>query len=114
MRQREFHDIVVTSTGNQTISLVVRSLVTLWSAQEEAWAESLTTRGEYFSIPERRSVITAHSKIAAKIEAGDARGAEHAAATHLEMTQRLFLSRFNDELVDASSAKARRSLQSLA
>ena len=111
---REFHDIVVASTGNRTMSLVVRSLVALWSAQEEAWAESLTTRGEYFTVPERDSVVTAHSKIAAKIEAGDARGAERVAATHLELTQRLFLSRFNDELVDAVSAKARRSLQSLA
>jgi GntR family transcriptional regulator, transcriptional repressor for pyruvate dehydrogenase complex len=111
---REFHDIIVATTGNMTITLVVRSLVALWSVQEESWAESLTTRGEYFSEAERRSVVNVHTRIASKIEDGDAQGAERTAAAHLEMTQRLFLSRFHDELVDAASARARRSFQSLA
>jgi DNA-binding FadR family transcriptional regulator len=110
---REFHDIIVASTGNMTFGLVVRSLVALWSAQEEAWAESLTMTGEYFSISQRRSVVETHGKIATKIQSGDAAGAERLAKSHLEMTQQLFLSRFNDEIVNAAAPEARRSFQSM-
>lgn len=103
---REFHDIIVASTDNSTVRLTVRSLVALWTSQEEAWAEALADRGEYFAVEERREVIRAHAAIAAKIESGNAQAAERTARRHLAETQRLLLERFNDEVVDAHSAKA--------
>jgi len=42
---REFHDLLVAFTPNVTIRHVVGSLVTLWSAQEQAWRAIQSSRG---------------------------------------------------------------------
>ena len=105
---RQFHDLIVTSTGNKTLGLVVHSLVALWTSQEEAWAESLSSSGTYFTVRERKAVVSTHQVIADRIEQGDAAGAQKAAEKHIAQTQKLFLTRFNDEVVDAASARNRR------
>ena len=56
---RQFHDQVVALTPNATVRYVVSSLVALWSAQEETWAEVLTSRGEYPSNTEARRASSA-------------------------------------------------------
>ena len=104
---REFHDLVVTNCGNETTRLVVRSLVALWSAQEETWADSMVDRHAYFPIADRQAVLRTHTAIAKKIDAGDAAGAEQLSRTHLRSTQDIFLARFNDEIVDATSTRFR-------
>jgi GntR family transcriptional repressor for pyruvate dehydrogenase complex len=82
----------------------VGSLTTLWTAQEEAWAETLAPRGEYPS--DTGAVVATHSRLADEIAAGRADEAARVARAHLAATQALFLDRF-DGLVDATSARGR-------
>ncbi|MBH0780752.1 FadR/GntR family transcriptional regulator [Nocardia bovistercoris] len=110
---REFHDLIVAHTPNLTVRYVVSTLVTLWSAQEEAWAEALTQRGEYPSEVEAEAVVRTHRRIATEIEAGRPAEAERLYRTHLAATQALVLDRFDDGVVNASSAGARLSMQSI-
>ena len=109
---REFHDLVVSFTPNATVRYVVSSLVTLWSAQEEAWAEVLTRRGEYPSEAEAQEAVRTHRKIADKIAAGRAADAQRLYRAHLAATQAIVLDRFDDGIVNASSAAARQAIRS--
>ncbi|MBF6336515.1 FadR family transcriptional regulator [Nocardia abscessus] len=109
---REFHDLIVSFTPNLTIRYVVSTLVTLWSAQEEAWAEALTRRGEYPSEAESTEALRTHRRITREIAEGRAAEAERLYRTHLAATQTLVLQRFDDGVVNASSAGARLAIQS--
>jgi GntR family transcriptional regulator, transcriptional repressor for pyruvate dehydrogenase complex len=102
---REFHDLVVAHSPNATMRHVVGSLVALWSAQEEAWAESLSRRGAYPSDLEAREVVKAHQRILDRIAAGRAVEAERLARAHLVATQALFVDRFDDVVIDAAATK---------
>ncbi|WP_040871773.1 FadR/GntR family transcriptional regulator [Nocardia exalbida] len=108
---REFHDLIVSFTPNLTIRYVVSTLVTLWSAQEEAWAEALTRRGEYPSEAESTEAVRTHRRITREIAEGRAAEAERLYRTHLAATQTLVLQRFDDGVVNASSAGARLAIQ---
>jgi GntR family transcriptional repressor for pyruvate dehydrogenase complex len=108
---RDFHDLVVAFTPNATVRYVVSSLVALWSAQEETWAEALTSRGEYPSNVEARRVVRTHRRIVDEITAGRAPEAERLARAHLAATQALLLEHFDDGVVNASSARARQAIQ---
>ncbi|MGW5375632.1 FadR/GntR family transcriptional regulator [Nocardia sp. NPDC003999] len=109
---REFHDLIVSFTPNLTVRYVVSTLVTLWSAQEEAWAEALTRRGEYPSEAEATEAVRTHRRITREIAEGRAAEAERLYRTHLAATQAVVLQRFDDGMVNASSAGARLTLQS--
>ncbi|WP_174184145.1 FadR/GntR family transcriptional regulator [Nocardia barduliensis] len=109
---REFHDLIVSFTPNLTIRYVVSTLVTLWSAQEEAWAEALTRRGEYPSEAESTEALRTHRRITREIAQGRAAEAERLYRTHLAATQTLVLQRFDDGVVNASSAGTRLAIQS--
>jgi GntR family transcriptional regulator, transcriptional repressor for pyruvate dehydrogenase complex len=102
---REFHDLVVAFTPNDTIRHVVRSLVALWSAQEQQWAAALTKRGEYPSAGEARGAVRSHRRLVADIAAGRADDAERIARRHLAATQELLLERFTDDVVSAAPAR---------
>jgi len=102
---RQFHDLVVAHTPNATTRHVVGSLVALWSAQEEAWAESMSRRGAYPSDADARESVKAHQRIVDRIAAGKAADAERLARAHLVATQALFVDRFDDVVVDAAAAK---------
>ena len=104
---REFHDLVVAFTPNATVRYVVRSLVALWSAQEEAWAESRSRRGEYPAEAEAGEVVRTHQRIVDHIRAGQADDAERVARSHLAATQALVLATSEDGIVDAAFARAR-------
>lgn len=104
---REFHDLVVAHTPNATVRSVVRSLVALWSAQEEAWAESRSRRGEYPSELQAGEVVRTHQRIVDAIEKGRADAAERLARQHLAATQALVLADAEDGIVDAAVARAR-------
>ncbi|WP_067862890.1 FadR/GntR family transcriptional regulator [Nocardia shimofusensis] len=109
---REFHDLIVSFTPNQTVRYVVSTLVALWSGQEEAWAEALTRRGEYPSRDEASEAVRTHRRIVREIEAGKAEEAERLYRVHLAATQQLVLDRFDDGVVNASSGGARPAIQS--
>ncbi|GAA5060249.1 FadR/GntR family transcriptional regulator [Nocardia callitridis] len=109
---RQFHDLVVSFTPNVTLRYVVSSLVALWSSQEQAWAERLTKRGEYPSEKEAKAAVRTHRKLIAEIAAGRADQAQDLARAHLTATQALVLDRFDDGVVDASSATARHAIRS--
>ncbi len=102
---REFHDLIVAANPNTTVSYVVRSLVTLWSAQEEEWAASRTRRGTYPSPPEAEEVLRAHRRLLEKIEAGHPEEAERIAKAHVAATQALVLGDGEDDVVDATLAR---------
>jgi GntR family transcriptional repressor for pyruvate dehydrogenase complex len=104
---REFHDLLVALTPNATLRSVIRTLEALWSAQEEAWAETRAERGEYPSVPAARKVVRVHGRLVDEIEAGDADGAERLARAHLTATQDLVLADDPDGVIDAAYARWR-------
>ncbi len=105
---REFHDLVVASTPNATMRYVVRSLVALWSAQEQQWAATRTKLGEYPSSTAARGAVRTHRRLVDEIAAGHADEAQGIARRHLAATQALVLERFNDDVVSAASARSGR------
>lgn len=114
VKAREFHDLLVSSSGNKTTELIVRSLVALWSAQEEAVEELMAARGQGYTRKDREIVLDAHAKIVARMEAGDAAGTERIVRRHNEAIRDQYISLVDEnEIVDAACARARRSFQSL-
>ena len=109
---REFHDLLVAFNPNATIRHVVGSLVALWSAQEQAWAEVMTGRGEYPSKAVAAQAVRAHQRIADEIVAGRADEAERISRAHLAATQEVVLERFDEGIVTVSSASARKAIMS--
>ena len=109
---REFHDILVAFTPNATVRHVVGSLVALWSAQEQAWAEAMTRRGDYPAAAEAAAAVGVHRRIAGEIAAGQDAAAERVARAHLAATQAMVLERFDEGIVTVSSAQARQAIES--
>jgi GntR family transcriptional regulator, transcriptional repressor for pyruvate dehydrogenase complex len=104
---REFHDLLVASTPNATVRHVVGSLVELWSAQEQTWAQTMTRRGEYPSPDEAAEALATHRRIADEIAAGRPGEAERITRAHLAATQQVVLCRFETDIVTASSVRPR-------
>lgn len=102
---REFHELVVGFTPNETMRYVVRSLVALWSAQEQRWAAIRIQRGEYPSAVEARRVVRTHRRLVEEIAAGRADEARGIARRHLAATQALVLERYTDDVVEATPAR---------
>lgn len=105
---REFHDLVVAFTPNDTIRYVVRSLVALWSAQEQQWAALVTRRGEYPSAAEARGAVRTHRRLVDEIAAGRADEVQRIVRRHLAATQAVLLERFTGDVVKASPARTAR------
>lgn len=102
---REFHDLVVGFTPNDTVRHVVRSLVALWSAQEQQWARMVSRRGEYPSAADARGAVRTHRRLVEEIAAGNADEAQRIARRHLAATQAVLLERFTDDVVNAAPAR---------
>jgi DNA-binding FadR family transcriptional regulator len=109
---REFHDLVVSFTPTATVRYLISSLVALWSAQEESWAEIVTRRGVYPSANEAGSVVRVHRRIMEEIAAGNAEEARRVAASHLAASQALLLDQFDDGVVSAAPARQRQAVTS--
>jgi GntR family transcriptional regulator, transcriptional repressor for pyruvate dehydrogenase complex len=107
---RGFHDLLVSFTPNATVRHVIGSLVALWSAQEQTWAEAMANVGEYPSPGEAARAVSTHRRIADEIAAGRAGEAERIARAHLAATQKVVLARFEDGIVTVSSVQARRAI----
>ncbi|WP_018501704.1 FadR/GntR family transcriptional regulator [Parafrankia discariae] len=104
---REFHELVVALTPNATIRHIVSSLVALWSAQEQAWAESAASRGAYPGEVEAEQVVRTHRRILTEIAAGHAPAAERITRAHLTASQAYLLDRFDDSVVTVTDARSR-------
>lgn len=99
---REFHDLMVEFTPNATVRHVVGSLVALWSAQEEKWADAVVKSGEYPSPAQARGAVRTHRRMVQVIAEGNATEAERIARKHLAATQEVLLQRFTDDVVRAA------------
>jgi DNA-binding FadR family transcriptional regulator len=103
---RAFHDLVVDANPNTAVRLLVRSLVAVWTTQEETWASESWETGHFPDVASRRAVLDEHRRIADEISAGDDAAAEALARAHLEVSQQMILAEFGDRLIDATSPDA--------
>ena len=102
---RQFHELVVSSCGNETLILTVGALEHLWSEQERQWAERAASQGSYPQERYRRDVLAAHVALVAVIEAGDAQAAGHLDASHLRRSQRYTLEGSADQVIRATDLR---------
>ncbi|WP_205752269.1 FadR/GntR family transcriptional regulator [Cryptosporangium phraense] len=105
---REFHDAVVEFDPNATLRVVVKSLTSLWSVQEEAWADTQLSRGSYPSRKDREAAHNAHERLLEAIEAGDAEEAGRITAEHLVAAQRVVGRTLKNTVIDAASDRSRK------
>jgi len=81
---RQFHELLVTQCGNDTLIVTVGALETLWAAHQQEWAERVPS-SEIFPTVHRLSQKV-HSRIIKLIERGDAEGVARAVRVHLQET----------------------------
>ena len=103
---REFHDLVVGGVRNETLRLLVRTVVAVWSIQERTWADTVSAVAEYPGTDRQRESFGTHEALVHLIEEGDADRAQSLAVAHLRATQAIVLERFGSEVVDSSSLAA--------
>ncbi|MFB4308206.1 FadR/GntR family transcriptional regulator [Actinomadura sp. GTD37] len=104
---RAFHDAIVSFHENATLRLVISSLTSLWSVQEEQWAERAAPSGSYPATDERKDVIVTHRRIIELIAAGDGDAVARLAGSHLAATQHRVCLNLKDHVIDAASQQAR-------
>lgn len=110
---RVFHDLLVQGLQNETMKLLTRSMVAIWSIQEQIWAETVNATAQYPDADRQRDSYQAHVALLRLIEDGDAAGVAKLSAAHLRATQKVVLERFGHEVVDASSLLAVQTFKSL-
>jgi DNA-binding FadR family transcriptional regulator len=85
----EFHELVLTSAGNQTLRLIADILDEIF--QRHAQQIVLEHRGVGDQLELNRATLRAHSRLVEIIESGDGDKAEAAWRRHLELTGRVML-----------------------
>jgi DNA-binding FadR family transcriptional regulator len=110
---RVFHDIFVDFAENQTLRLIVRSLVAVWSIQEQAWADAMEGEGRYPDIEQQQAVLKVHRAITRLVALGDINKVGKVTVEHLAATQPWVLQFCGHRTVDASSAMAMRGFRGL-
>ncbi|MFB9320584.1 FadR/GntR family transcriptional regulator [Cryptosporangium minutisporangium] len=105
---REFHDALVGFETNATLRVVVKSLTSLWSVQEEAWAEAQASRGAYPSRGDCAAAHRAHERLVECIEDGDADEAARIARDHLAAAQHWVGRSLKGGVIDAASDRSRK------
>jgi len=110
---RAFHDLLVGGLPQESMRLIVRSMVAIWSIQERIWAETVNAASQYPSEDSQREAYRTHAALLRLIEEGDVDGARRLSAAHLEASQAIVLERFGSEVVDASSLAAVQAFKSL-
>lgn len=98
---REFHSTVVSMCRNKAISLVLRSMVELWTVHEQR-ARALRPEPDDQGLEWRRRVLDAHRLITKSIANGDGSAAEEASRIHLVEAQRYVLCDYEHSLVDVT------------
>lgn len=80
---RRFHEEIVASCGNATLTLVVGALESVWSAHAEAWADQHAQEDRFPDLAYRNQGLRDHAELLRLIEAGDGEGATIEAKRHL-------------------------------
>jgi GntR family transcriptional repressor for pyruvate dehydrogenase complex len=83
---RQFHVELVAGCGNETMSLIIGALESLWSAQVERLARRPAQHGAFADRAVRMETLKDHEKLYRLIAKGDAAGAERAAREHYSDT----------------------------
>jgi GntR family transcriptional repressor for pyruvate dehydrogenase complex len=105
---RLFHDTLVGFDTNATLRVVVKSLTSLWSVQEEAWADAQASRGTYPSRADCTVAQKAHERLVDRIAEGDAEEAARIAEQHLTAVQRRVCRTLKGGVIDAASDRSRK------
>jgi DNA-binding FadR family transcriptional regulator len=85
---RQFHVEIVAGCGNETMSLIIGALESLWSAHVDRLARRPGQHGSFAERAVRLATLKDHEKMYRCIAKGDAVGAERAAREHYgEATQ---------------------------
>ena len=79
---KAFHEAMIAACGNATIRISVGALATLWSMQEQAWADTAASTGGYPPISQREEVLAIHEEIVDAIEKGNRAQAMTLARSH--------------------------------
>jgi DNA-binding FadR family transcriptional regulator len=100
---RKFHSELVHRSANRTLMVLVGIIESLWSMQEEAWAERAQREGVYPARALREQVLKLHRQIADAIESGDSANASRIARLHLKNAQPYLLDKGSRALVNVPS-----------
>jgi GntR family transcriptional repressor for pyruvate dehydrogenase complex len=95
---RQFHELLVSSCGNDTMILLVGALESLWSAREQDWARRASAAHSFPAREMRLHGVKAHQRLIDLIEKGDQAGAARVARSHLESTQTYATSAQDDQV----------------
>lgn len=85
--QAEFHEKIVSLSGNQTLQLVAGALESLWLAHVQSWAERRTIQGDFPDDDYRRSGITDHERMTDLIALGESEAVIRLASSHFDPNQ---------------------------
>jgi GntR family transcriptional repressor for pyruvate dehydrogenase complex len=102
---RQFHELLVSRCGNQTLLVAVGALESLWSEQERQWAVQAESDGSYPGERYRRDVLSAHVALVDAIERGDTEAAGRLDASHLRHSQRYALEGSEGQVVRATALR---------
>jgi DNA-binding FadR family transcriptional regulator len=99
---RQFHELLVSRCGNETLIVTVGALESLWTEQERQWASRAASEGVYPEERYRCDVLVAHVALVDAIAGGDAEAAGRVDASHLQRSQRYTLKGSHDQVVRAT------------
>ena len=102
---RQFHELLVSCCGNETLIVTVGALESLWSEQERQWAVRAASEGFYPAERYRREVLSAHVALVDAIECGDAEAAGRLDRGHLQHSQRYTLEGSQGQAVRATALR---------
>jgi GntR family transcriptional repressor for pyruvate dehydrogenase complex len=102
---RQFHELLVSCCGNETLIVAFGALESLWSEQERQWAVRAASEGLYPEERYRRDVLSAHVALVDAIERGDAEAAGRLDAGHLQHSQHYTLEGSQSQVVRATSLR---------
>ncbi len=104
---RRFHETLVQRCGNETMTLVIGALETIWSAHETSvWEEASAAAADDPDSPlarrTRRAALRDHEKLLAAIEAGNKDRAVSIAGAHLTATRTSTLTTSGHQTITAN------------
>ena len=88
LASREFHERLVSGCGNETLTMMVGALESLWTTQQQDWAQRATASGLFPTRALREHAWHEHEEILLAIESGDDVGVVVSASGHLTTAQR--------------------------
>jgi DNA-binding FadR family transcriptional regulator len=83
----DFHNSIISCSGNETLSLVAGALESLWRAHLRRWAETVAETGELPERPSRERALQAHERITNLIKLGDAASVVELTRDHFDPWQ---------------------------